>query len=69
MDKPRGRALVTGGAGFIAGHIARDLVNRGWEVVILDNLRTGNKENIPLGSIFLEVDVGKNEYENIFDTC
>ncbi len=67
MDKPKGRALVTGGAGFIAGHIARDLINRGWEVVILDNLRTGNKENIPLGSTFLEVDVGKNEYENIFE--
>ncbi len=38
--------LVTGGAGFIGGHLARALVERGHEVVVLDNLSTGRRENV-----------------------
>ncbi len=57
------QALVTGGAGFIGGHIARNLVRRGYEVVVLDNLRTGNKENIPKSSTFYKVDVGKDSLD------
>jgi nucleoside-diphosphate-sugar epimerase len=38
--------LVTGGAGFIGSNIAEELVNRGEEVVILDDLSTGHRENI-----------------------
>lgn len=40
------KALVTGGAGFIGSHISERLVEKGWEVTILDNLSTGKKENI-----------------------
>ena len=40
------RYLVTGGAGFIGSHVARGLVDRGDEVVVLDNLSTGRLENI-----------------------
>ena len=40
------RFVVTGGAGFIGSHIADALVNRGDEVVILDNLFSGSMENI-----------------------
>lgn len=40
------RFLVTGGAGFIGSHIATALVDRGDEVVVLDNLSTGRKENL-----------------------
>jgi len=40
------RAVVTGGAGFIGSHIADGLVKQGHQVVILDDLSTGNKENI-----------------------
>ena len=40
------KAIVTGGAGFIGSHIARELAERGYDVVILDNLSTGKRENI-----------------------
>lgn len=40
------RTLVTGGAGFIGSHIATALVNRGDDVVVLDNLCTGKKQNL-----------------------
>jgi len=40
------RYLVTGGAGFIGSHIVEALVARGESVVVLDNLSTGNPENL-----------------------
>lgn len=41
-----GRAVVSGGAGFIGSHLCARLVERGWEVVVLDNLLTGRRENL-----------------------
>ena len=38
--------LVTGGAGFIGSHISDSLIKRGDQVVVLDNLSTGNRKNI-----------------------
>jgi len=38
--------LITGGAGFIGSHLSDALINRGDQVVVLDNLSTGNKSNI-----------------------
>jgi nucleoside-diphosphate-sugar epimerase len=40
------RYLVTGGAGFIGSHLVRHLVGAGHEVVVLDNLSTGRRENL-----------------------
>jgi len=40
------KALVTGGAGFIGSHLCKALLTKGYEVVCVDNLITGNKENI-----------------------
>jgi len=40
------RFLITGGAGFIGSHLAERLLDRGDEVVLLDNLSTGSVENI-----------------------
>jgi dTDP-glucose 4,6-dehydratase len=41
-----GRAVVTGGAGFIGSHLCRRLLDRGWDVVAIDNLVTGELSNI-----------------------
>jgi UDP-glucose 4-epimerase len=38
--------LITGGAGFIGSHLADNLVARGDEVTILDDLSTGSRENV-----------------------
>jgi len=40
------RVVVTGGAGFLGSHLCRALLDRGEEVVCLDNLVTGNVDNI-----------------------
>jgi UDP-glucose 4-epimerase len=40
------RALITGGAGFIGSHLSEALLQRGHEVLVLDNLSTGSIDNI-----------------------
>jgi dTDP-glucose 4,6-dehydratase len=46
MSTPPKRAVVTGGAGFLGSHLCDSLIERGYEVLCLDNLLTGNVENI-----------------------
>jgi UDP-glucose 4-epimerase len=41
-----GKALITGGAGFIGSHLAESLLDDGWETWALDDLSTGSKENV-----------------------
>lgn len=40
------RSLITGGAGFVGGHLAEYLLGLGREVVVLDDLSTGRTENL-----------------------
>jgi nucleoside-diphosphate-sugar epimerase len=41
-----GKALITGGAGFIGSHLSELLLDSGWEVYALDDVSTGSLENI-----------------------
>ncbi len=56
------RTLITGGAGFLGSHICEFLLDKGHEVVALDNLLTGREDNIShligrKGFTFLDYDV------------
>tara|TARA_B110000008_G_C16899522_1_gene536169 strand:+ start:259 stop:1224 length:966 start_codon:yes stop_codon:yes gene_type:complete len=42
----RKRVLVTGGAGFLGSHLCSDLLDKGHDVLCLDNFSTGNKDNV-----------------------
>ena len=46
-------SLVTGGAGFLGAHVARSLLDRGHDVVVLDDLSGGFEENVPDGARFV----------------
>ncbi|MEE9304126.1 MAG: UDP-glucuronic acid decarboxylase family protein [Thiotrichaceae bacterium] len=45
-DQNRTRVLITGGAGFVGSHLCEQLLKRGYDVLCVDNLYTGNKRNI-----------------------
>jgi UDP-glucose 4-epimerase len=51
------RVLVTGGAGYIGGVVASQLIQRGYEVVVLDNLSHGHRAAVPNGARFISADV------------
>ena len=51
------RVLLTGGAGFIGSHLSDMLINHGYEVIVIDNLISGKKENLNPNSIFYEGDI------------
>jgi len=51
------KVIVTGGAGFIGSHITDSLIEKGYNVVIIDNLSTGQKGNLNPQAKFIEADI------------
>ena len=51
------KVLVTGGAGFIGSHVADRYIREGYNVVVLDNLSTGFKENVNPEAKFYLADI------------
>ncbi len=60
------KILITGGAGFIASHVADLYLAAGHNVTILDNLSTGVKENIPPKAKFIQMDISDPGVSKIF---
>lgn len=60
------KVLVTGVAGFIGSNLAERLLGAGYEVVGIDNLAYGPKEQVPQGVEFHKVDIRSEEIFKIF---
>jgi Nucleoside-diphosphate-sugar epimerases len=58
--------LITGGAGFIASHIADAYIAEGHHVVIVDNLSGGVLENINPKAVFYQLDIRSEKLEDVF---
>jgi UDP-glucose 4-epimerase len=51
------RFLVTGGAGYVGSHLVAALLDRGDDVTVLDNLRTGHRAAVPAGARLVVADL------------
>lgn len=61
------KCLVTGGAGFIGSHLVNKLIEKNLEVVVIDNLSTGKRENLNPKAIFHQLDICDfNSIEPVF---
>lgn len=61
------KILVTGGAGYIGSKFALDLVEKKFQVVVVDNLSTGNKKLVPKQCKFFNIDIlDENRLKKIF---
>lgn len=60
------KILVTGGAGFIGSHIVDACLERGHNVVIVDNFTTGRRENVNPNATLIEADIQDPSLETVF---
>ena len=60
------KILVTGGAGFIGSHLVDQFINDGHEVVIIDNLLTGQVENLNMNAKFYLMDIRDQTLQKVF---
>lgn len=61
------RLLVLGGAGYIGSHTALELIKKGHEVIVVDNLVTGYEKAVPDKAVFYQGDIRNLEFlDNLF---
>jgi len=60
------KILVSGGAGFIGSYLVDKLIKDGHQVVVIDNLSTGKKENLNKKAKFYKVDIQSPKISQIF---
>lgn len=66
--KPKSTSLVTGGAGFMGSHVTEHLLRMGHDVVVLDDLSGGFRENVPEPATFVEGSILDHELiDRLFD--
>ena len=56
MNKTKKNVLVTGSAGFLGSHLSEKLSNMGHNVIGIDNMIGGYKDNIPKNITFHKID-------------
>jgi UDP-glucose 4-epimerase len=56
--------LITGGAGYIGSHITEQLINRKYDVIILDNLKTGHRRLVNQKVNFIKGDINNKKLVN-----
>jgi len=62
------KILVTGGAGFIGSNLVDELIARGADVVVIDNLFSGKKEYINEKAKFFNLDITSDGIEKVFES-
>jgi UDP-glucose 4-epimerase len=60
------KVLLTGGAGFIGGHVAEAYLACGHEVWVVDDLSTGKRANVPAQARFLRMDIRDEALRDLF---
>jgi len=60
------KVLVTGGAGFIGSHIVDGYVEEGYQVVVIDDLSRGKRENLNRKAKFYQIDINDEKIAEIF---
>lgn len=58
--------LITGGAGFIGSHVSDLLIEKGYNVVVVDNLSSGCDSNLNKRAKFYNLDINSPELEKVF---
>jgi UDP-glucose 4-epimerase len=67
MNKPT-RIMITGGAGFIGSHLADALIRQGHRVSVVDNLSTGNPDNVNRKAALYKLDVNDSKFKKVFQS-
>src|SRR3989344_2676643 len=60
------KILVTGGAGFIGSNIVDSYISQGHEVVVVDNLYSGNIKFVNKNAVFYEMSVNDEKLSDVF---
>ena len=61
------KVLVTGGAGFIGSHVVDLYLERGFEVIVVDDLSTGREINLNPQATFYKLDIRSQELARVFE--
>ena len=59
--------LITGGAGFIGSHVCDLLIEKGYNVIVVDNLSSGFAGNLNKKAKFYNLDVNSSDLEKVFE--